>query len=230
MDSAGVARRLDAGARALEAALVAPMGAHPLPYAASCCLSTALCSQLLPTVACTVSNPRILPSPPLATSIGEAPFLCGNSNRCLGALPAWCPSAPRNSSPARHTLQQRACRSARCHVALLLMTLCGVRTAAGACGRGGLAEEAHHLVGLLEAAAHGEVRHGHAQRLLRDGVPGGGALRCHSRWPQTLNPSLTAASSWRIPGASRSTQYSGPHRCACNRAQQQFTLSSGLRP
>ena len=94
-----------------------------------------LCSLLLPRSACPVTNPRILPSPPLAIDIREAPFLCGDSDRCLGADPAWCPSAPCNSPPARHSLWQHACRSARRRVAALLMHTDAHLCIARSCGR-----------------------------------------------------------------------------------------------
>lgn len=93
MRCTGVARRLDASARALETALVAPVGAHstgPVAVAASEHMA--------------VTSPRFLPSLSLADSIREASFLCGDSNRCVGADPAWCRSAPCNSSHAQHTL------------------------------------------------------------------------------------------------------------------------------
>ena len=169
MQHAGVARRLDAGAGALEAALVAAVGAHPLT----------LCGMLL--LHLWSPTHGFCHRPPSQPASGRRPSSVGTATDARELTLPGASSAPCNSSPARHNLQLRARRSVQYPVAALLMTWCGLRAAAGARGRGGLAEEAHHLVGLLEAAAHGEVRHGHPQRLLRDGVSGGGALRCHRR-------------------------------------------------
>ena len=69
------------------------------------------------------------------------------------------------------------------------MFCCVLWAAARACRCVRLAEEAHHRVSLLEAAADGAVRHGNPQCLLRDGIPGSRAIRCHCRYPDSSTPS-----------------------------------------